>query len=430
MDPARFANKVVHLFDAKAGGGEPISLSERGITQVIFSSTNVSSYKQTIRLGDAFMVLLPSLTESEFERYVKFFDVSPARVQEILKIIGFGKIRPLVSYESFLDRVTSGIINFDFSKLSDYASTENESSTANGSPAVLLNAYTKFDVPESEIDLKKLVEAYKFSNGVWDISSMHILEQLRKKYGTQANLVMEQLFYSLTTSQQNLTFGPFAGRLFESIAPQLIVESGLLVENLKNDSFVLKVSSVASCPPNTSAADIFAKYNDTDKLYTFVKSKNKSEQCLFDAFIPPNNLISFTHTMPQRDAKQKPGNFNKPILLNVALDWAKLFAESNKKEVNFITAVPEHLKAQWNKTQSYSVNIQDDEDRIQKNENKNGSKEFQVGGQRQLQNLSTDTQNKLKYFKQFVGSVKIRKFSTAVVRTVANTTFLRRLFKG
>jgi hypothetical protein len=216
---------------------------------------------------------------------------------------------------------------------------------------------------------------------------MHILEQLREKYGTQANLVMEQLFYSLTTSQQNLTFGPFTGRLFESIAPQLIVESGLLVENLKNDSFVLKVSSVANCAPNTSAADIFAKCNDTDKLYTFVKSENKLEQCLFDAFIPPNNLISFTHTMPQRDATKKPGNFNKPILLNVALDWAKLFAESNKKEVNFITAVPEHLKAQWNKTQSYSVNIQDDVDWIRKNEKKNGSKEFQVGGQRQLQNF-------------------------------------------
>jgi hypothetical protein len=67
--PELKSTNTVHLFDASAGANSyPITRIEGGAFQVVFSSTNIISFKQFYRCSDVYIALLPSLQKKEFFR--------------------------------------------------------------------------------------------------------------------------------------------------------------------------------------------------------------------------------------------------------------------------------------------------------------------------------------------------------------------------
>lgn len=86
-DPSAF-----YIYDAKAGDGEPVESSAKII---MFSSTNLISYKQTQRRPGVVKVLYPSLSEEEFDFFASELRISSDIVKLIKQIIGHGKVRSL-----------------------------------------------------------------------------------------------------------------------------------------------------------------------------------------------------------------------------------------------------------------------------------------------------------------------------------------------
>ena len=125
-DPELKSKQTVHIFDATAGNNSyGITRIVNGAKQVVFSSTNRASYAQFIRNYDVFEAFLPSTSKEEFNRYVSLFGVSNDKVDEVVRVSGHGKVRPLQNFEKQIDRVESAIKEFDLKKISTYTSTEN-----------------------------------------------------------------------------------------------------------------------------------------------------------------------------------------------------------------------------------------------------------------------------------------------------------------
>jgi hypothetical protein len=399
---------TVHLFDAKAGLDSYSITRAEGAFQVVFSSTNINSYKQFMRQPDVYQALLPSLHADEFNRYVELFGVSADDVKNVVNYCGYGRIRPLKNLEVHQLQVNGAINSFNLDYLPMYASASNDVSGSKN-PAILLNAFVSRELEDSEDDLKVLHEVFRFDNGLWDFSSPRIWNELKMKFGNDADIFVRKLYYSLR-SQRNTTFSPLIGRLFEAIAPQLIIEGGGLdCVSVSEPQELLKVGTILGsmdCAASQTAAEIISNCVDHSKIYSFVKPENNKQHPGFDAFIPPNNLISFTQSTMITT--------NKPILLSVLLDWSKELALS---KVNFITVVPSDEKDKWLVTQqSFKVDVVEEVNWIKGNE----MKVFNKSGQRQLTKLSPDTQGKLRNVKQFIGVIpSSRKFSSSTFRVAA-----------
>ena len=245
--PELNSTKTIHIFDAKAASSRELRTVPGGAYQVVFSSTNIVSYKQLIRNSDVYVALFPSLSIDEFLRFGTLFQKPKSDLDEIIKIHGHGKVRPLANFITQTLRLESAIESFNPENIGSYASAENVSGNSN--PAILLNAYPCQELDMDEDDLSKLHNAYFFGNCKWDFASVHIVDKLYNKFGTQADQMVWKLYralgdkYTLTIYSTvrvylyiPLTkYTPLIERLFEhcAVQPEFIPTHGLAYERIK-----------------------------------------------------------------------------------------------------------------------------------------------------------------------------------------------------
>jgi hypothetical protein len=411
------SKQTVHIFDAKAGPNTyDITRVVAGARQIVFSSTNRASYAQFIREPTVFQALLPSTTKEEFDKYVALFDVPKLTVDKVIEVSGYGRIRPLANVQNHIKRIHTAIEseNFDPRRLGLYTSAEsNISGTSN--PAILLDAKVGQDLSEKDQqDLHKLFHMYDFGESTWYFSSDYIVEQIFTRLGTEADVMVESLYYSLG-SNFNRTY-PAVGRLFEwcAVKAGFISRHGLVCEPLDNNytgpntlmiGKGLKVQDYES-KQHISVKEVIEKCTDPNIIYNFGKN-----HAYFDCFIPPNNFIGFTQKLVAGETKG-----NHPINLSFALNCCELLNKGSGG-INFITAVPAHQVNIWNTPQSFKI----DSTAIA-TINRLGKEDYKLikeGSQSTLDKLPPAVQHKLKPFRQFVGKlVSKRNFSTSVCQHI------------
>ncbi len=160
------SNSTVHLFDAKAcNNSYEIMAVNNGARQIVFSSNNVSSYKQFKRTT-CYVAGFPSTDESEFMRYVDLFKSSPAIVNEVMEICKYHKVRPLCSLDSYKPDVEDAIAEFNPRKIKSYA-TPNHMNASKNNPATLLCAMAGKELDENETNIEELHLAYYTLNIKW-----------------------------------------------------------------------------------------------------------------------------------------------------------------------------------------------------------------------------------------------------------------------
>jgi hypothetical protein len=284
--------------------------------------------------------------------------------------------------------------------------------TVNVFPIVLLDAYGN-EVDDDEKDLEKLHYAYSFSNTRWCFSSNYVIEQIFKKYGRKADVFAEKMYFSLS-SQSDSSSDSFIDQLFRNYASDMVLRHGLFCEKVSNDkeeklevkSMHIKVTEILKCSPQLLVQSIVHKCTHANIFYDLV-NKNHQPSLSFDAFVAPNNFISFTENSVSSTCRNR-YHMLKPKPNPILLSEALLMCESTNNvdsHVNFITAVPAVQKEKWTTARSFEVNIDEEVKWIQKNKDE----KFQFGGQRMLTSLSPCTLQKLKKFHQFVGVVEERK---------------------
>ena len=403
--PELNSKQTVHLFDAKAGiNSYEIKLVVGGAKQVVFSSANRNSYAQFCR-GPVFVACLPSTSEKEFYRFASILGASSDTIKRVIELSGTGKIRPLTSLLNHSERITTALKVFDLKNISAYTSPDYFVS-GEKNPAILLDAFVPDDLDADEEDLNVIYNNYTFSNISFKFCNDNIVEQLFNKFGTEADIIVESMYYALG-SDYNRSFGPAIGRLFEKCAvkPDFISRHGLscrLIEEEESDvpsakeqPFTLgkdfKVEDVVS-NQIIPLDKVIRECTDQKVIYNFGKNHEG-----FDCFIPPNNFIGFTVV------KSK----NHPISLSFALKSCELI----NGPVNFITAVPANHKEGWKK-QSFKINV---------------SGVFEDNrGQSTFNKLPTKEKSKLLPFRQFVGSlVTKRNMSVSAFPTNAASALLR-----
>lgn len=410
LAPELLSKETIHIFDAKAGPSTYEITLVHGATQVVFSSTNRSSYAQFIR-GSTYVAFLPSTSKEEFLQYVSLFGVSSEIVDEVVRVSGYGKIRPLMNLPNYVDRIENVFRNknFDIHLLAASTSIENTNS-GSLNPAILLDAIPRQDLDVDCQDLKAIYENYRQSNAVWKISCQYLIDRLCKQYGINAKDLVMQLYFAIG-DDANRKFATLAGSLFENVAvePDFIPHNGLECKSVdKYNGEYIEMTIGKECTLKDCRSDkvipldeILQTCKDPKVIYHFV-GKNEG----FDAFIPPNNFIGFTHILSRDDRKKG----NHPISLRFALQCCNLI----DGPVNYITAVPSHQTKHWGK-QSFKVNEKEVVKKI--NEKIKNSKDwFNFGGQRTLNNLPKSTQITLKPFRQFVGSVVVKRQMCTVSR--------------
>ena len=445
-EPELKSKRTLHIFDAKAGDNSySVKRIVAGAKQIVFSSTNRATYAQFIRDHDVFEALLPSTTKEEFNKYVTLFNVTKDIVDKVVEVSGFGKIRPLKNLSKHLERMNGALNNFDLNKLRNYASADNATPSGHANPAILLDAMSPDDLDTDEKDLNKIFSAYSFDTALWNFPTNFILERIINKYGTEADAMVEKLYFALG-NDANRTLGPAIGGLFEHVAvkPDFIPKYGLFCESFEAiegnhiEMTLGKGYAVEDCRSEkvTPLHEILQNCKDPKVIYQFVE-KNEG----FDAFIPPNNFIGFT----RRLSKHKENNDNNDDINNgidnnncieskdsnsienhpISLDFALKSCELIKSQVNFITAVPAHQAGNWTQ-QSFKVNVQEVVDEMnRKIKNQNTATLFQKGGQRTFDKLPHNTQTKLKPFRQFLGSLVMKRKVCTTVRL--NTSGLVRI---
>jgi len=417
--PELNSTKTIHIFDAKAASSREMRTVTGGAYQVAFSSTNIVSYKQLIRNSDLYVALFPSLSIDEFLRFGTLFQKPKSDLDEVIKIHGYGKVRPLANIITQTLRLNNAIESFNPENIGSYASAENVSRNSN--PAILLNTYPCQELDMDEDDLSKLHNAYFFGNCKWNFASVHIVDKLYKKFGTQADQMVWKLYRALG-DKYTLTVGPLIGRLFEhcAVQPEFIPAHGLAYERIKtytkfeqgnND----KHNENEFCTVGKGFKLVEYQSSNVDQI---VRDCNKpsiiynigGNQPLFDAYIYPNLFISFTSSM-----QNKPGRHAAD--LKAALQCC-VAMERMKLPVIFITAVPFAQKHLWGKVQSFNVNIPE----VVLVMRKNGDKTVKEGSERAFWKLPQETKSKLATFHPHVGTVasiqrhywqhSTRKFST------------------
>lgn len=366
---------TVHLFDAKAGNNTKEIFKVDTAHQIVFSSTNVNSYKQFMR-GRCYYAIFPSTTKDEFMEYAKFFNIPDATIQKIISFCGYGRVDPLLTIAAYKSLVHRSIQDFDPSCITLYASIENNARQVSSSnPAILLDAFPGKEIEPDETNLEELHRAYWFDFGLWDFCSNHICKLIFEKYGTKADEMVASLYVSLQ-DKRNLAVGPLIGRLFEMQAPKLISNSGITFQDENNKIMETKVGEgleVVDCD-FMPLEDVINKCTDK-KIYSFGKTQKG-----FDCFIPPNYFIGCTDTLQTKG--------KHPISLSFAIQVCELLG--NSSTVKYVTAVPNEQINKWNARQSFSIH----HNNVQKN----------------LSDLPKSTQQRLEPFKQYLGGVVMKRY--------------------
>ena len=198
------SRETFHLFDAKAGRSEePI---ESYASLIEFSSTNLSSYKQTDRRINVLKVLYPSTSYEEFEKYADKFNVLPEQRKIIIDIIGSGKIRSLRKTISYLNgQINRAVAQFGFNKLLTYACSDNTTENLMENPAILLDAF----VSKENENCTDLCVKYDFEQAIWNFASEGIRRRIITTFSLKPNEVLSQLYMSMNRAKFIQILGVF-----------------------------------------------------------------------------------------------------------------------------------------------------------------------------------------------------------------------------
>jgi hypothetical protein len=383
---------------------------------VVFSSTNANSYKQTSRRSGASFLLYPSTTEDEYYHYATLFDTDLNYAQKIAGITGTGRVRYLRMTEMNVNvTVKAALSKFDINQFFSYTSVDEVHNTEN-SPSILFDA----DLPSEincvvtpKIDLLKT--RYAFANTVWRFSSKFISSFVcESKFNNSEKMVLD--FFN-TIGEKNMAklFGTMKGLMLEHFAPKHIAENGLICQSNSTDvvrkNFLISKGLTLKKQSFENTDDILIQCTDPKILYDFGSSVHG-----FDSFNPPNNFF--------QQASSQSGKHC--YLLSAVLKCCDHLSKKNLP-VNFIIVVREDDVDNWKGSiQSYKVNIKSVVDQINQQEEAEKKekkmqlkktdtiKEFKWNGQRRIEKLPEDIQEKLrKYHHHYLGLIT-RKFSTDV----------------
>jgi hypothetical protein len=402
------SRETVHIFDCRAGPEtrQPVSSAAK---LILFSSTNINSYKQTIRDQPLDPFVIPSTTEEEFFMYASRLGISHDRAAEVAKIFGTGKIRPLVRKSLSVD---GAIQAYSLDKLKIYASVENTVS-GESSPAILIDV----DLPppiesESSSAEHNLAIRYEFSNALWRYSSADIVKKLSQLHEDEVERVLQGVLAGLNSSYAvfNRTFGTMHGMLLEHYAPKFVVKYGITCTQVSDPtkSFSIPKGSltVVQCE-RKPIEDVLRDCKDPKKLY-FFGDNNPG----FDFFVPPNKFFNTTSTLTNSGSHD--------ISLRTAMEICQQLKDD---EAKFVFVVPEREQEKWAREQSFIIKDQ----AVLAKLNKDGDSSIKLGGVRSFKKLPLGTQQLLGTFRQYLAPLKIsRSFSTAASRGVAT---LRKIWR-
>jgi hypothetical protein len=392
-----------------------------GAKRIMFSSFHRNNYYYFI-LGDVFQAVLPSTSQEEFNKHVSLFQYAANEVDEVVRVSGYGRVYPLVQFEDYTDRVERALEVFDVRNLSTYVFSESTLPESQNS-AILLDASSPVDLDEDEQDLKTIYDNYEVYNATWNFSSDYIFERVCNKLcGTDADVMVESMYHWRLGRSYN-KIGPAICRLFErcAVKPGFISRHGLECRSVdatrrgEREMFTVgKGCTVHEFPSNKlfPLEDVVRDCTDATVLYSFANNYEG-----FDCFIPPNNFVGFT------DVKST----GHPISLSFALKCCELI----EGPVNFITAVPASQATDWG-MQSFHINVPE----AVQDFNDKSKTTIPKSSQRNLDQLPSSFQTKLKPFRQFVGSLVIKRtlcFSVRPTNTAAAlfkpSILLKKLFK-
>jgi hypothetical protein len=347
------SKSTIHIFDAKAGGREPVESHAR---LLLLSSTNDTSYKQTAR-GNVMTMGYPSTTEHEFYAYAKVLGVDDQKLALISDKCGTGKVRPLVVSESdALGYLESAL---KFMKMDNFIAYMSDYSPAEIQRLDRVNPSTLFDLFPSTMEYPKdhrvgskskpdsmneLYFRYLFRYCNRAICSYYVTRSMIANHRKQIQSLVVNFYSTIGQTGFHKSIGPVLGVLFENVAPYFIAEQGLQCDSFESSDIVLEI------PPNlkvvneevTGVLDVLKTMTDETNLYSFGKNMPG-----FDAFIPPNIFIQFASSI--QDDGFHPLNFDT---FNTC---GKYLRESGNGEFYVILAIPDAQKSAWTKIPSLKI---------------------------------------------------------------------------
>ena len=351
--PELESNSTLHIFDAKAGGNEPLATDAK---LIVLSSTNMSSYAQTIR-RPVYEAFYPSVTNHEFWQYVEFFGTNELIAREIAENFGIGKIRPLrvTNIEDTLRHLDRAILRLDFNALELYSSVDTPSDGLRNplnNPATLFDVYTNESKEESPLLLES---RYRFSNGVWQWCSKYVLEKaININDGNTTEKIMN-LFKIGNFQTVKKMMGITMGQFFEFFAPKSISKNGLVCQRfLENGNLAsfsdgdnqLNIPSGLIVEERVFAktVDIIKECTDHRVIYNFGNNIHG-----FDSFNPPNNFFKMTSTLTSLG--------KHPFIYSTFLTCCENVV--GNLPVNIILVVPKGQEPSWKKIPSFKINNSD-----------------------------------------------------------------------
>ena len=403
---------TIHIFDAKAGGREPNATSAR---IVVLSSTNRSSYAQTER-RNIFMACYPSTSEDEFEKYVKSFNISADRANQVTHVYGTGSLRPLRSSSDPVVTVHNAVVRLDFRHLDLYVSSaapSNGIKDGMSNPASLfcthIDGYETED--SSSLTNVELEKKYAFPNARWSFCSKYITSLVVEKNEENFRNMLLNFLNIVGNTAANKTLGPAAGQLFEHFGPIAIGNQGLecrLFEELDNDESPKKICiprGLINHQQNAVKLDrILNECKDSKNMYNF-----GNNLAGFDSFHPPNTFLQFTCSFSLRG--------KHPLTYKT---FAACCAHFGDDPVNVVLVVPDSQEKTWCDAPSFKINDAEVVDEINRFEKREGTKSlFKLNGTRKFDALPPFVQKKLKNFRIFRGLLDVSK------RNFGSTSFTK-----
>ena len=347
------SKSTIHIFDAKAGGREPVQSKAR---LILLSSTNDTSYKQTAR--EKVMVMgYPSTTEHEFYGYAKVLGVDNQKLALISDKCGTGKVRSLVVSESdALGYLETALRRMKIDNFIEYMS---DSSPAEIEGMDRVNPSTLFDLFPSTMEYPKdqsigskskpdsmneLYFRYLFRYCNRTICSYYVTRSMIAKHQKQIQSLVADFYSTIGKSGWHKTVGPVLGVLFENVAPYFIAEQGLQCDSFESSDRVFEIPRNLKVVNEevTDVLDVLKTMTDETKLYSFGKNMPG-----FDAFIPPNIFIQFASSI--QDDGFHPLNFDT---FNTC---GKYLRESGNGKFYVILAIPDAQKSAWTKMPSLKI---------------------------------------------------------------------------
>lgn len=220
--------EAFYMFDTKVGQVE--EPPRRNSKLLLFSSTNQSSYKQTMRRSDVELLLFPSTTKAQFERFGKIFQLSMEDIEYRSRRYGHDKVRILTSTIRKLEyQRKSAMEKFKVDQLLTYASAFNTSvGNAEENPSNLLDA--------NICDANDLYQRYNIGHARWRIASESIRNELLDDCRQKALAGLASLLVSTTRTEQMQILGVSTGRIVELLTPYYISKYGMRCERFVTDT--------------------------------------------------------------------------------------------------------------------------------------------------------------------------------------------------